>query len=87
MFYVYFLSSESTKWIYIGYTEDLNKRLIQHNSGQSRATKYRRPWKLVYYEAYLNEYDAKEREWQLKKHAKALGLLKKRISRSLKGVG
>jgi putative endonuclease len=87
MYYVYFLASEETKWIYIGYTEDLERRLIEHNSGKSEYTSHRGPWKLVYYEAFLNQDDAKEREKSLKHHAKGIGLLKNRISRSLKGEG
>ncbi|OGE82876.1 MAG: hypothetical protein A3B10_02600 [Candidatus Doudnabacteria bacterium RIFCSPLOWO2_01_FULL_44_21] len=90
MYYVYFLVSENSKWIYVGYTVDLERRLIEHNSGtsdKSEYTKHRGPWKLVYYEAYLNEDDAKEREKHLKHHANGIGILKKRISRSLKGVG
>jgi len=42
------------------------------------------PFELVYYEAYRSEFDAKEREWQLKKHAQALVQLKKRITHCMK---
>ena len=87
MYYVYFLASENTKWIYVGYTTDLKRRLVEHNSGLSEYTKHRGPWKIVYYEAYLDKADAQEREKALKHHANGIGILKKRISRSLKGVG
>ena len=39
-------------------------------------------WKLVYYEAYLNEQDARDRERMLKHYGAARGRLKKRITRS-----
>jgi putative endonuclease len=87
MYYVYFLASESTKWVYIGWTTDLQRRLAEHNAGESTYTKHRGPWKLIYYEAYLNREDAEEREKHLKHHANGIGILKKRIARSLKDVG
>ena len=52
--------------LYFGYTNELAKRVNEHNSGQSTFTKYGRPWKLVYYEAYVSEKDARARERQLK---------------------
>ncbi len=51
---------------YIGYTNDLKKRVEEHNSGKSFATKPRRPLKLLYYEACLNKDDAENRELYLK---------------------
>ena len=52
--------------MYIGYTTDLRKRFKQHNSGESLATKPFRPYKLIFYEAFLNRIDAKHREEYLK---------------------
>jgi putative endonuclease len=66
MFYVYLLESEIEKSWYIGYTNDLRKRYISHNKGENRATKNKKPWKLIYYEAYINRIDAKKRERFLK---------------------
>ena len=57
MFYVYVLRSESDSGFYIGFSTNLRARLRQHQDGESFATKSRRPWKLVYYEAYLNQED------------------------------
>jgi len=66
MFYVYVLrSKKDNKW-YTGSTEDLRKRFIEHQKGQSFATKSRVPWELIYYEACLNEQDARSREIYLK---------------------
>lgn len=69
--------------LYIGYTNDLKRRLAEHNSGKSRATKGRRPFKLRYYEAYADEGDAQHREHALKNNGRVLAQLKKRISASL----
>lgn len=52
--------------LYIGFTSDLLKRLKEHNSGKSKATKSYRPFKLIFYEAFLNRVDAKSREKYLK---------------------
>lgn len=74
--------------IYIGSTSDLRRRVREHNSGKSRSTKRYMPWELVYYEAYLSEVDAREREKKLKHHGKGLAELKKRIKSSIeKGAG
>lgn len=79
MFYVYILKSRKDRSLYIGYTKDLRKRFVEHNSGKSQYTNHKRPLDLICYEAYAAEWDAKEREWQLKKHAQALVKLKERI--------
>lgn len=52
--------------MYTGYTADLRKRFKEHNDGKSTYTKQRRPYELIYYEACLNEEDAKAREKYLK---------------------
>lgn len=52
--------------LYTGYTTDLRKRLKEHNQGLNRSTKPYRSWKLIYYEACLDEQDAKRREHYLK---------------------
>ena len=64
MYYVYLLTSEGGEH-YIGYTGDLRRRFREHATGQSRATRGR-SWKLVYYEAYADEQDARRRERKLK---------------------
>ena len=66
MFYVYILQSESDDGLYIGFSKDLRQRLKQHQQGRSFATSYRGPWRLIYYEAYLDEEDALGRERYLK---------------------
>lgn len=65
-YYVYILQSHKDKSLYIGYTADLKKRFKEHNDGKSSATKPFRPYSLIYYEAFLNRIDAKNREEYLK---------------------
>jgi putative endonuclease len=83
MFYTYILQSKKDKKLYIGYTNDLRKRVQEHNSGKNESTKFRRPLELIYYEAYRSEKDARKREENLKLFGRALGGLKRRISSSL----
>lgn len=66
MFYVYVLRSQKDLEFYTGFTSDLRERLLQHNSGLSKSTKSRIPLDLIFYEAYLNKYDALRREKYLK---------------------
>jgi len=65
-YYVYILKSQKNNSLYIGYTTDLRKRFEQHNNGESLATKPFRPYRLIFYEAFLNRIDAKHREEYLK---------------------
>jgi len=66
MFYVYVLESKKSDQLYVGYTHDLLKRVKEHNQGVNFSTKPGRPWKCIYYEACINEDDAKRREKYLK---------------------
>ena len=66
MYYTYILQSLKNNSLYIGYTSDLRKRIKEHNNGESLATKPFYPYKLIYYEAFLNRVDAKNREEYLK---------------------
>ncbi|NQV88174.1 MAG: GIY-YIG nuclease family protein [Parcubacteria group bacterium] len=83
MFYVYVLKSSKDSELYIGSTKDLVKRFSEHNNGKVRSTKSRKPFTLIYYEAYLAEGDARERESNLKLRGQARTHLKGRIMRSL----
>jgi putative endonuclease len=66
MYYVYVLRSEHDNGFYIGYSSNLRRRFRQHSEGNAFATSHRGPWKLIYYEAYLNQADAPGRERYLK---------------------
>lgn len=65
-YYVYLLHSLKNGSSYIGYSSDLKSRIQSHNNGKNQATKPFRSYKLVFYEAFLNERDAKSREEYLK---------------------
>jgi putative endonuclease len=66
MFYTYVLLSQKDNRFYTGFTSDLRNRLKEHNNSQVFSTKGRLPVKLIYYEACLNEGDARQRERYLK---------------------
>ncbi|MDZ7807919.1 MAG: GIY-YIG nuclease family protein [Gracilimonas sp.] len=67
MFTVYALYSPSHQKIYIGYTSDLEQRLLSHNSlGKKGWTIKYRPWKLAYTEEFDTKKEAMRREKQLK---------------------
>jgi len=64
--YVYVLRSTIKEHYYVGFTQDLNKRIAEHNNGSSFSTRPHAPWELIYYEAHLNKEDASRREKCLK---------------------
>ncbi len=66
MWYTYLLQSKKDNKYYTGISNNLRKRLWQHNNGLSTYTKGRGPFILIYYEACLNEDDARSREKYLK---------------------
>ncbi|MFH1973000.1 MAG: GIY-YIG nuclease family protein [Patescibacteria group bacterium] len=51
---------------YVGVTEDIERRLSEHNVGKSLATRGRGPWELVYTETYSSSQEAKLREYRIK---------------------
>lgn len=67
MFYVYVLENQIDKSLYVGYSADLKTRLKNHLEGKgARTTKIKKSWKLIYYESYLDKFDALGREKFLK---------------------
>jgi len=66
MHYTYVLKSKKDGNFYIGYCEDLEKRLKSHNDGRVPSTRFRKPFDLVYYEVSFNKEDAIKREKYLK---------------------
>jgi len=85
MYYVYILISYKDRQLYIGFTPDLKNRIFKHGQGFVRATKHRRPLKLLYYEAYSEKLDAKRREKYLK-GGKGRGELKTQLQSVLEKV-
>lgn len=82
MYYVYVLKCNNND-LYIGYSDDLKRRVETHMSGKVRSTNSKRPIELVYYEAYKEKKDATMREYHLKT-GQQRELLKKRLSNSIK---
>ena len=78
MFYVYIPQSADGKKLYYGFSSNLKQRFAEHQRMPKHAG-----WKVLYYEAYLNEQDARARERMLKKYGVARGHLKQRIRRSI----
>ena len=67
IYYVYMLLSKSVKPItYVGYTNNLKKRLILHNLGKGAKFTRGRKWKLIYKEKFLSKNKAISREYYIK---------------------
>ena len=79
MFYIYILKSKKDNKWYTGSTNNLQKRFRNHNLGRVNSTKNRRPFELIYYEACLNEQDARQREKYFK-----MGMGKRYLKNRLK---
>ena len=68
-FYVYMLKSKSFKPItYVGYTNDLKKRISLHNCGKGAKFTRGRKWTLVYKEKFKSKREAISREYYIKKN-------------------
>ncbi len=48
--------------MYVGHTEDLKKRLLEHNKGKTKSNKAYRPFTLVYFEKFTTREEASKRE-------------------------
>ena len=84
MWFVYLIQSKANKEKYIGFTQDIERRLNEHNSGISKYTSRQAGyWELIYFEAYKSEQDALIREKRLKEHGKAKQELYKRLDNSI----
>ena len=83
MYYVYVLISLKDNKFYIGFTNDLKRRLKEHKSGKNTSTKSRLPLELVYYEAHLSKADAMRRERYFKT-TKGKSTLRQMLRDSLK---
>ena len=86
IYYVYILQSKRDKKLYTGFSNDLRKRFNEHANGKVFSTKNRSPLALIYYEACLNEQDARSREKYLKS-GMGKRYLKNRLKRFLSLTG
>ena len=66
MYVVYVLQSETYKRMYIGMTNDLERRIKEHNNGKTKSTRYYKPWKVLFIESFSTRLEAREREKYLK---------------------
>lgn len=66
MFYIYIIHSQKLNKIYKGFSTDLKTRISHHNNGKVKSTKSGKPWKLIYYEAFIEKTDALREEIFLK---------------------
>ncbi len=66
MYYVYILFRPSANIFYTGSTNNLERRISQHNAGYSKSTKRGIPWKLCYSEEYCDRSSAMKRESEIK---------------------
>ena len=62
MFTVYVLHSQSLNRYYVGFTNDLVRRLTEHNRKKGKYTDSGIPWELVYHEIYSTKAEAMSRE-------------------------
>ena len=66
-FYVYILYSEKLGRYYVGHTQNIDQRLEEHNSGQSKSTRNGNPWTLLYYLTTESRSEAVKFERKIKK--------------------
>ena len=69
-YFVYLIGNNKGKKIttYVGYTDNLKRRIALHNSGKGAKFTKGRTWKLIYYERHKTKSDALKREIYLKKN-------------------
>ncbi|MDP2207749.1 MAG: GIY-YIG nuclease family protein [Bacteroidota bacterium] len=78
MYFVYIIQSISSKRYYTGSTEDIENRLVEHNRGENKSTRYGVPWKIVHQEVFENRSEAIQKEKQIKSRG---------VSRYLQDIG
>ncbi|MEJ2745341.1 MAG: GIY-YIG nuclease family protein [bacterium] len=66
MYFVYILKSAKNGRYYTGCTKNLENRLSEHNSGETKGNRYYRPFELVYKEEYATLVEARKRERYIK---------------------
>jgi len=66
-YYTYIIESITNQHWYIGHTNDIDRRLVEHNSGQNKSTKGKGPWMLIFLRSFYNNLDANRFELKLKK--------------------
>ena len=75
-FFTYILYSDTLDRFYIGYTEDLDKRLLEHRSGDSRFTSRADDWRYVYYQGFSTRSEANRLERSIKRSKSRKSLMR-----------
>ncbi len=63
MYYLYILQSQKRKYSYVGVTDNLERRLLEHNNGANKSTKPYRPFRIVHKEEFRTLSEARKKEW------------------------
>ena len=81
-YYVYVIAARKNLKIttYVGYTNNLKKRLNLHNKGKGAKFTRGRHWKIIYVEKYSTKSEAISREYYIKKNRKFRNLIKKQFN-------
>ncbi len=87
MYYLYILKSRSANWYYVGITDNVSRRIFEHNKGKTKSTKAFVPLDLVYSESYDNKTNCRKREIFLKKNHAAKKALIEKINMALSSNG
>jgi putative endonuclease len=66
MYFVYAISSITRNYVYVGLTDNPERRIMQHNLGYERTTKPYRPFKVILIESFPSRIEARAREKYLK---------------------
>ena len=66
MYYVYAIKSTKRNYIYVGLTNNLNRRIEEHNSGYNKTTKPYSPFEVIYFEKLPSRLEARKKEKYLK---------------------
>ncbi|OGH69240.1 MAG: hypothetical protein A2754_04175 [Candidatus Magasanikbacteria bacterium RIFCSPHIGHO2_01_FULL_47_8] len=80
MYFVYILKSQKDNTLYTGLTSNIRKRMVEHNNGESRYTKTKMPWKLVWCSIFYEQHTAALFEKYLKT-ASGIAFIRKRLLR------
>ena len=80
MYYVYAISSLERNYIYVGLTDNLERRFCEHNSGKNKTTKPYSPFKILYTQEFETRLEARQKEKYFKS-----GIGKEKLNLTLKG--
>ena len=72
MYTLYILYSENIDRFYVGYTNDLQRRMSEHNRQKKKFTDKGIPWKIVYTEKYYSKKEADQENYSLKNEIKEI---------------